>query len=247
MRRIHFQISKSSTQLIGIFLLSLITATSVFVYTNGFESRIRSELKLVPTLMARQTIPVGMTLSSAFSSGLIEIREVARQTLPTQSISTVNDTNGALVVLHEVQPGQFITTAYFGERAENTSVLQIPQGSLAVTVTIGEPEKVATFLQPGSEVAIFVTVDSNSGSGNTKITKVLFTKVKVLAIGNQSVASDLNQAPATSSNLITLAVTPAQAIKLIHAVRTQNLYFALRSDSVDFTQLSAVTTADIVG
>ena len=228
-------------------MLSLITATSVFVYTNGFESRIRSELKLVPTLMARQTIPVGMTLSSAFSSGLIEIREVARQTLPTQSISTVNDTNGALVVLHEVQPGQFITTAYFGEKAMKTSVLQIPQGSLAVTVTIGEPEKVATFLQPGSEVAIFVTVDSNSGSGNTKITKVLFTKVKVIAIGNQAVASDLNQAPATSSNLITLAVTPAQAIKLIHAVRTQNLYFALRSDSVDFTQLSAVTSADIVG
>ena len=247
MRRVHFQISKSSTQLIGIFLLSLITATSVFVYTNGYESRIRSELKLVPTLMARQTIPVGMTLSSAFSSGLIEVREVARQTLPTLSISTVNDTNGALVVLHEVQPGQFITTAYFGERAENTSVLLIPPGSLAVTVTIGEPEKVGTFLQPGSEVAIFVTVDSNSGSGNTKITKVLFTKVKVLAIGNQSVASNLNQAPATSSNLITLAVTPAQAIKLIHAVRTQNLYFALRSDSVDFTQLSAVTTADIVG
>ena len=247
MIRVHFQISKSGTQLIGIFLLSLITATSVFVYTNGFESRIRSELKLVPTLMARQTIPVGMTLSSAFSSGLIEIREVARQTLPTQSISAVNDINGALVALHEVQTGQFITTAYFGERAENTSVLLIPPGSLAVTVTIGEPEKVATFLQPGSEVAIFVTVDSISGSGNTKMTKVLFAKVQVLAIGNQSVASDLNQAPATSSNLITLAVTPAQAIKLIHAVRTQNLYFALRSDSVDFTQLSAVTTADIVG
>ncbi len=228
-------------------MLSLITATSVFVYTSGIESRMRSEQKLVPTLMARQAIPVGVSLSSAFSSGLIEIREVAKQTLPSESISAVDSKNGALVALHELQPGQFITTPNFGIRATNTSALKIPQGLLAITVTIGEPEKVATFLQPGSEIAIFGTADSNTGGGKTKITKVLFPRVQVLAVGNQLVANNSSQAPAASSNLITLAVSPAQAIKLINAVRTLSLYFALRSDSVDFSQLSAVTTADIVG
>ncbi len=227
-------------------MLSLITATSVFVYTSGIESRMRSEQKLVPTLMARQAIPVGMSLSSAFSSGLIEVREVAKQTLPFEAISAVDSKNGALVALYELQPGQFITTPNFGERATNTSALKIPQGLLAVTVTIGEPEKVATFLQPGSEIAIFGTVDSSSGGKNTKITKVLFPRVQVLAIGNQLVAGDSSKAPVTSSNLITLAVSPAQAIKLINAVRSLSLYFALRSDSVDFSQLSAVTTVDIV-
>ena len=37
----------------------------------------------------------------------------------------------------------------------------------------------------------------------------------------------------TSSVLISVAVTPEQALKLIHATRTENLYFALRSDGVE--------------
>ena len=102
---------------------------------------------------------------------------------------------------------------------------------LAVTVMIGEPEKVASFLQPGSEIAIYGTKVGTSGA---RITSVIFPQITVLAIGNQILADTSGQAPATSSVLITLAVTPDQALKLIHATRTENLYFALRSDGVDF-------------
>ena len=231
MKKVNFSAKKGNLQLLGILLLSVLTATIIFVYTAGIESRIRSQQELVPALIVGQPIPVGTSLGTAFSSGLIQIMEVPRQSLPSLAITSVNDSNGSLVALNELHPGQLVTTPNFGEKATNTSVLKVPQGMLAVTVMIGEPEKVASFLQPGSEIAIYGTKVGTSGA---RITSVIFPQITVLAIGNQILADTSGQAPATSSVLITLAVTPDQALKLIHATRTENLYFALRSDGVDF-------------
>ena len=231
MKKVIFSATRGNLQLLGILLLSVLTATIIFVYTAGIESRIRSQQELVPALIVGQPIPVGTSLGTAFSSGLIQIMEVPRQSLPSLAITSVNDSNGSLVALNELHPGQLVTMPNFGEKATNTSALKVPQGMLAVTVMIGEPEKVASFLQPGSEIAIFGTKVGTSGN---KITDLIFPQITVLAIGNQILADTSGQAPATSSVLITLAVTPEQALKLIHATRTENLYFALRSDGVDF-------------
>jgi len=248
MKKIAVNINKSTIQLIGIVLLSVVTATSVFVYTSGIESRVRAQQDLIPTLIVGQAIPVGMSLSTAFSNGMIDVKEIPRQSLPVLAIQNINDTNGALVALHQLQPGQFVTSPNFGTKAANNSALEIPKGMLAMTVTVGEPEKVGAFLQPGSEIAIFGTTDAKtSGGGQSKITKVLFPQITVLAIGSQIVSTTGSAAPSSTSNLITVAVTPLQALKLVHAVRTVTLYFALRSDGVDFNQLSAITDADIIG
>jgi pilus assembly protein CpaB len=245
MKKTSAKDKKSTIQIIGIVLLSLVTATSVYVYTSGIETRVRSQQDLIPTLIVGRTIPVGMSLSEAFSSGMIEIRQIPRQSLPSLAIRGVTGANGPLVALDEMQPGQFVTTPNFGTKATSTSSLPIPLGMVAMTVTIGEPEKVATFLQPGSEIAIFVT--GQSTITKTQITKLLFPQISVLAIGSQIIANTSGVAPATSSGIITVAVSPAQAIKLIHAVRTATLYFALRSDNAEFSQLAPVTDADIIG
>ena len=230
MKNVKFSATKGNLQLLGILLLSILTATIIFVYTASIESRISSQQELVPALIVGQPIPVGTSLGTAFSSGLIQIMKVPRQSLPSFAITSVNDSNGSLVALNALQPGQLVTTPNFGEKATNTSALKVPQGMLAVTVMIGEPEKVGSFLQPGSEIAIFGTKVGTSGN---RITNIIFPQITVLAIGNQILADTSGQAPATSSVLITLAVTPDQALKLIHATRTENLYFALRSDGVE--------------
>lgn len=230
MKKVKFRAKKGNLQLLGILLLSVLTATTIFVYTTGIESRIRSQQELLPALIVEQPIPIGTSLGSAFSSGLIRIMEVPRQTLPSLAITSVNDSNRSLVALNELHSGQLVTAPNFGEKATNTSVLKVPRGMLAVTVTIGESEKVGSFLQPGSEIAIFGTKDGTSG---IRVTSVIFPQITVLAIGNQIHIDTSGQAPASSSVLITLAVTPAQALKLIHATRTENLYFALRSDGVE--------------
>lgn len=247
MKKTSMKINKGVIQIVGILLLSVMTATSIYVYTSGIESRVRAQQDLIPTLIVRQPIPVGISLSNAFSTGMVELKQIPRQSLPVLAIQSVNEVNGLLVALHEMQPGQFVTTPNFGKKATNTSVLEIPQGMLAMTVTIGEPEKVGAFLQPGSEIAIFGTSGSISGGGQSKITKLLFPQILVIAIGNQMTAIVGNAAPLSTSNLITVAVTPAQALKLVHAVRTVALYFALRSDSVDFNGVTSITDADIIG
>lgn len=247
MKKKAMKVNKSSFQIVGIVLLSVVTATSVYVYTSGIESRVRAQQELIPTLIVAQAIPVGMSLSSAFSNGMIDVKEIPRQSLPSLAIQNINDVNGSLVALHQLQPGQFVTTPNFGTKAVNTSALDIPKGMLAMTVTIGEPEKVGSFLQPGSEIAIFGTAESKSVGGQSKITKVLFPQIAILAIGIQIVSNTGSVAPSSTSNLITVAVTPLQALKLVHAVRTVNLYFALRSEGVDFNQLSTITDADIIG
>ena len=77
------------------------------------------------------------------------------------------------------------------------------------------------------------------GAGNHQVTRVLLPKVEVLAVGaktagNAAADSDANEtATATSggAKTLTVAVNQNDAERLIHAVQTGTLYFALLDDN----------------
>ena len=131
----------------------------------------------------------------------------------------------------------FILQNNFGVSAANTGALVIPDGQLAVTVSLSDPARVASFLQPGSEITIFVT----GQSGNTKYTQVLIPRTQVLAVGSQVLQTPDGASGGNTSALITVAVTPLQAKRLVHASQTLSLYFGLRTAGVDFGSSTPVT------
>lgn len=227
-------------QLIAIFLSTVIAGSSVFVYTTTIASNARSQQQLVSVYLAQSPIPMGTSLGSSLQSGLIQLKQLPAGSRPADSILNINSANNALMAKQSIQPGQIITTALFATKAANTGALDIPEGMLAVTVPMTDPAKVAGFLQPGSQVAIFVT--GSFQSGNSESTQVLLPQTTVLAIGDQVTTSGQGT---NNASLVTLALTPIQAKKIIYAAQNLTLYFGLRTDDIEVNANSAISNSNL--
>jgi pilus assembly protein CpaB len=230
-------LKKSTMQLIVIILLSVLSGLAIYTYISGVESRVRSTQQTTPVFIVLQQIPIGTPLGTAINQGYIEEKQFPRDSVPAESVSVINALNSNLVTLQTLQPGQVVLQTNLGERAANTGSLVIPDGQLAVTISLSDPAHVASFLQPGSEVTIFAT----GQSGKVKFTQVLISRTQVLAVGNQVIPQSDGTASQNTSALITVAVTPVQANELIHASQTLSLYFGLRSAGVEIDGLPRIT------
>ncbi len=239
--KVRSKMKKTTVQFIVIILLSVLSGLSIYTYTSGVESRLRSSQKTAVVLIALKQIPIGTALGSAINQGYIEERKFPHESVPTLALEAVNATNSDLVALQTLQPGQLLLQSNFGVSAANTGALIIPDGQLAITVSLSDPARVASFLQPGSEISIFAT----GQNGDTKFTQVLIPRTQVLAVGNQVLPSPDGAAGGNSSALITVAVTPIQAKRLVHASQTLTIYFGLRTAGVDFGVSDPVTDKSI--
>lgn len=235
--RIQSGMKKTTLQLIAILLLSVLSGILIFSYTSGVESRVLSKQETTPVLIVLQQIPIGTPLGVAIKQGYAQEKQFPRESAPVQAIDTTNANNSELVAMQTLQPGQILLQSNFGVSAANTGALVIPDGQLAITVTLSDPARVASFLQPGSEITIFVTGQKN----DSKFTQVLIPQAKVLAVGSQVLPAAGGAASANNSALITVAVTPYQAKRLVHASQTLSLYFGLRTTGVDFGNSPSVT------
>jgi pilus assembly protein CpaB len=232
-------------QMLTIIVASIVAAVAIFSYTSSVANGARNNQTLVNVYLAQKTIPIGTTLEVALSDGSIEGSEFPLSARPIGAISTMDDGNKNLVTTQSIQPGQVIVESLFSVKAPKTGALEIPDGSLAVTVSVGDPGKVASFLQPGSEVTIFVTGALASMGDGSESTQVLLPRVTILAIGDQVESASNTSAP-NSSTLFTLSVTPSQAKKLIFASQNLSLHFGLRTNGVEFSGSPAITNKNLI-
>jgi len=235
--KVPTKLKKSTIQLFAIVLLSVLSGLSIYSYTTGVESRIRSSEQTSAVLIALKQIPIGTALGTAINQGYIEEKQFPRNSVPAQAMPSVDASTSVLVALQTLQPGQLLLQSNFGVSAANTGALIIPDGQLAITVTLSDPARVASFLQPGSEITIFAT----GQNAKTKFTQVLIQRTQVLAVGSQTLPTPGGASSGNSSALITVAVSPTQAKRLVHASQTLSLYFGLRSTGVEFGSTPAVT------
>jgi pilus assembly protein CpaB len=125
---------------------------------------------------------------------------------------------------------------------------------MAVTVQTGAPEQVAGYVQPGSQIAIFLTynvVERNGGRTSIERTRILLPRVEVLAVGTyQSTQARPSSSSATGSSartgslMITVAVDQAEAERLIEGLSHGTLYLGLLTDSVDVKSGGGVDNTD---
>ena len=110
----------------------------------------------------------------------------------------------------------------------------IPPGKIAITVSLADPQRIAPLLTPQSHIVIFDTsAASPAGSAATsKVTTILLSDVEVIGVGDQTAqpaatAAAGQSAPPAAGNvaLVTVALSPADAQMVVHAVQTGNLLY----------------------
>ena len=236
-------------------LLGLFGAGAVGLYVSKADSRAQAGQTQRTVLVAKKLIASGTGVDLAQKDGLIGTETMAAKDVPANALVDTGSIKG-LSAINDIYPGLPLMAAMFAATKAATGALTLPDGTMAMSVQLTDPERVAGFVVPGSEVAIFATLSvkyvSGPKNGQTDdFTQLLLPKVPVLGIGQESLRT-ANQASgdtaSSSSNsnsntedkvpvtVLTVAVNQDQAQRLAHAAQVGKLYFALES------QKSAVGT-----
>jgi pilus assembly protein CpaB len=226
-------------------VVALAGAGLVFLYVQGADNRAEDRFDTVNVLQAVGTIEPGESIDDAAAAGKLKLEAVAQSDLLP---GYQTDTSGltGLQATTTIYPGEQIISDKFGDSqlGEAPSALTIPKDLIAISVNLTDPARVAGFVNPGSQVAIFQTTPGYSrlvlsrvtvlGVGSTTPT----TTTKTTAEGEQTT----EQLPRT---LLTIAVTQQEAEKVQFAGATGELSFGLLTQASEVRPGPGVDTGNL--
>lgn len=220
--------------LIAALVVAALGTVLIFIYVQNADNRAAEDATPVEVLVATSNVAAGTTAATASGDGAFELVEVPSSAAATGALANT-DIIADQVALAPIFEGQQILAQMFGPPGTN-STLSVPKGQIAISVQLGDPERVAGFVVPGSSVAIFATVPGTlDAAGDT--TRVLLDEVEVIGVGTttvttQTTTTDEGQSTTeeTPRTVLTLAVDQKQAQKIINAQSFGSLYFGLRGE-----------------
>ena len=230
-------------------VVALVGVVAVLLYAKGADSRAVAGQKPVDVFVAQQVVPAGTTAGDAVANGLMARTQVAAKAVPTGALTAVDDKTSKLLALNDIAPGELVLSSRFGTTPLGQKALQVPDGQVAVAVQLSDPARVGTFVTPGSHIVIYDTYSSaggSGGSGGAKQTQVLLDDVLVIAMGSSSLTpvqgqQSQAQQSGTPTALVTVALAPDTAVKLVHGIQTGELYLGLRGTDAKVQGTKAVT------
>jgi pilus assembly protein CpaB len=250
-------------------LIALIGVAAVVMYARGADARAVAANQPVSVYVSKAAVPSSTTLKDALRQGLIVKTQVAAKAAPVGALSEVTDQNSNLLALTDISPGEYIQAARFGSTPTGTKAIEVPQGMVAVSVQLSDPARVGSFVTPGTHIAIFDSYKIKAIGDNAKSkalneadingTSVLLDDVLVIGMGDAALnpgqtpstagVKDDGQAAQTGgppSFLVTVAVTPQNAARLIHGINNGTLYAALRSADLKMGTVPRVDDLNLI-
>lgn len=243
-------------------LLAIAGAALVIIYAKNADKRAIAAAQPTTVYVAEKLIPSGTTLKDAERTGLFVRTQVAAKAVPTGALEIVDASNNALLALSDVQPGEILLASRFGTTPVGEKAIEVPSGMLAVSVELSDPARVGKFVRPGSHIAIYASYkikalgeDDRSkliNENDIKGTSVLLGDVLVIGMGEtalsapeSNVEGQEGKSASKPSFLVTLAVTPVDAPRLIHGINEYTLYAGLRGSDVKIDPKAQVNDTTI--
>lgn len=229
-------------------LIAALGTGMVALYVRAADTRAEASQQPVQVLKAVAQIEAGESVAEAQSAGKIALGTVPRKQQLAGAMTSVADL-GDQVALSTIYPNEQIIASKFGQSGDQ-SALTIPDGNIAISVTLSDTGRVAGFVSPGNEVAVFSAVTGGEGGGDQ--TRLLLPKVTVIAVGATTTVSKTTtsaegaqtteQLPKT---LFTLSVNQRDAEKILYAAGHGELSFGLLNDTSKVRPGPGVTAANL--
>lgn len=235
---------KTRLQLLTGTLLACAVGLGVFIYAQGLADTYRDESVRDEAYFVTREIPEGTKLSDVFSLGFVERKEVLQNSLPPNAVTDLVSGSEDLFSQKDLSVGQILLISDFGTIQISTSGLLIPDGYVAISIRIGDVERVSPFLRPGNEVAIFST--GSSSKGGATITRSLIPKAQIIGIGDSRFTGGQEYIPSGDPSILTITLNPADAGILIQAAKTLSIQLALLGRDT-FVPNITIRAQDILG
>lgn len=240
-------------------VLALIGGVMVLLYARNADARAVAANSPTTVYTSSLQVPAGTSIRDALRLQMLTETKIPASGVPAGALTQVTEENASLLALTDIPPGQYVLAAAFGDSPLGQKLIQVPTGKLAVSVALSDPARVGSFVTPGSFLTLFATyptAPAEEGATGGMATSVLLDNIQVIGLGAQPLQSGVAQtAPAegeaaeeqAASFLVTLAVTPEQATKLVHAVNQYTLYAGLRGEEVKVNPNLSTTDQNVFG
>ncbi len=249
--------ARRSVLLIVALVIALLGTMLIVLYVKGIDARATAGQEMVEVLTASATIDSGESTMAAQEGGKFEKKQIRSTDLVAGALTSTSSITDK-VALGTIYPGEQILSAKFGDISDSDGLV-IPDDKLAVSVELTDPERVAGFVNPGSQVAVFFSGEPSirkpDGSDEElpPVTRLLLAKVTVIGVGTTSVSSKtttteqgaevVEQVPST---ILTLAVNQKEAEKVIYAARNTDVSFALLNKQTKVSDGPGVSAKDLI-
>jgi pilus assembly protein CpaB len=221
---------RSNAIVLGGVVVALLGVLLVFAYSRSSNAETNIGSAGGTAFVTTTEIPVGTRWEDM--TNLVERDDVKDR--PVSAIANRTQLNGQSST-QALRKGQVVTTAQF---TSPSGGLDIPVGQNAVTINLSVPAGVGRYVQAGATTNVYVSFKNLPGVTNPQdatLTKLLLSNIKVLA--NQPalpVGAEESSTKVVASSgdvLLTLALTPEQAERLIFAKENGSLWFGLVNPS----------------
>jgi pilus assembly protein CpaB len=243
--------------IVAALVVALLGVVGVVVYAQAADGRAVAGQATQTVFIAKAAVPMGTTAADAVNQQLMVPEKVVAKGVPQGALRVVSADIAKLVATSSILPGEIVLASRFGALPSVANSQVIPDGKIAITVSLTDPQRIAPLLTPQSHIVIFDTLGGKSGgtAATPQETRVLLPDVEVIGVGSQTAkptpsptATPGAQQPASSATLVTVAVSPADAQLLVHAVQAGNLlYGGLLGTNVKVDPKSVVDDATILG
>ncbi len=238
-------------------VLAAIATYALYAYVQGIEQRAFEDAELVEVFVAQDAIAEGVSASAASEAGFITRRNLPRSAVPEGAVSSLDQIAG-LVAQERILADEVLLLARWADPAAIATDMEIPDGFEALSVQVDIPPGVAGFIRAGDRVSVIATVqepvattEEPDGTVTEEpgevLTQYLLQGVEVLAVGQRvtTEAGDDGVSEASDAVLLTVALEPVDAERLVFAIQNASLHFTLLPDGATPQTTPGRTLADL--
>lgn len=217
--------AKRSKVVFAVGLLAVIAGGALTYLTMQDGGEQASPSRRAPALYASRQIAQGTTGAQAVGQGLVSSKPSDANT-PPGALTRADELVGRTAAM-SIAPGEVLTAETFPP-AQTRVGLYIPEGRIALALEMAHASGVAGFAGAGDRLDIFALAESASAAPGAAGpgARLIFQGVEILNVNGLPMAPIQGQ-PGGPNLLFLLAVTPAQAERLVYLTTFEQLYFSL--------------------
>ncbi len=217
---------------IGVVVFVLGAGAAFLVVRNGRgDNRAAAASTGSSVLYAAKDIPSGTTGAAAFDGGLVKSWSADARTRPANAITEVSQLS-SMKAFTGVPAGTVLTSDQFAVPQTSLGTMKIPDGKTALALQLNWIPGVAGSVASGDHIDVFAV---NKDGPDAPSSKLIMQNTEVLSVSPSGAAA---QASSAVSPTYLLAVSPAEAERLVYLTTFQQLHFSLVSKDASATGLT---------
>lgn len=200
---------------VAAVVLAAVGSILLIGYTNGAEQRALAGVQTSEVLILNAAVPAGTPADAVLRS--VTKQEVPAKARPADAVTDPAALNG-LVTTVDLVPGEQLLSTRFQNPATSPDPgkVTLPAGMQEVSILLEPQRSVGGRLQAGETVGVFISTKPPAEASHLTLHKVLVTAVQGAIAESKDPASGASAGSASKSVMVTLALTAADAEKVVY-------------------------------